>query len=131
MRWPHHNCLDTHQSLMPPIQWFHVFTCISGIIFNSPVSTAWIADAAISSHLTYHCGLIIGSTTEKFQIILIVPYKPNEKVVLETKLLPSFDRLQKGTTIGLLMVSLYRPFSFNATKIAFLHAKRFMPVNWP
>lgn len=39
----------------------------------------------------------------------------------------SLLRWQIGTTIGLFLVSMYKPFSFNAFTISFLASKRFIP----
>ena len=50
---PHQSCLEMHQSLMPSIQWSHVFLCASGISRSAPSSTACLADTAMSPHLTY------------------------------------------------------------------------------
>ena len=125
MRCPHHSWREIHQSREFSNQLYHVLSCDLGISLSSPVRTACVCKCvysldhvsklqrnhqqptstallAISLVLTYHCGLISGSTM-------------------------SFDLLQMGTTMGFSFVSRYRPFSLRASRTAVRASKRFIP----
>ena len=61
IRWPHHNCLEMHQSFKLPIHLSHVFYSSFGWIISYFFSTTSSIRFEIYPHLIYHWGLIIGS----------------------------------------------------------------------
>ncbi len=80
--WKNYGKCSTYQSdltqredgnksyLMLSIQWSHIFTWCSGVIFNSPFFTAAIAFFANSSHLTYLSKTILSKFDKEFREIL-------------------------------------------------------------
>ncbi|OQA84560.1 MAG: hypothetical protein BWY28_02882 [bacterium ADurb.Bin236] len=62
IRWPHHNCLDMHQSRMFSSQSRYTLVQRSGTKRVLPSFTASIAGPASSFILTNHCRLKYGST---------------------------------------------------------------------
>ena len=63
MRWPHHNCRETHHGWIFSSQLNQVFFQVSGTTAMSPERTASIAGLASVAASTYHWSVSHGSIT--------------------------------------------------------------------